>query len=155
MDTVDLGEILLEGEMRGELSLPPHRRCASHTLSRVAVHDVEKFLDGDKTHEAVISKCKVLWNYQARSTIGRDVVEKKPGAVFPVPNETRWNSKYDALNFIVGKIDSKQQDLRSIFSDAKKCTYFTHAEVTWLREYIEVCDVLYCQLTGVIFLILS
>jgi hypothetical protein len=109
------------------------------------VYDIEKVFEGDKIHDAVITKCEVLWNFQARSTNGRDFIEQKLGGVFPVPNETRWNSKYDALGFIVKKIDSKQQELKSIFTDAKKCTYFTQTEVTWLREYIEVCTYLYSQ----------
>lgn len=55
----DLGEIL--GNIGdSDIILPPHFRCASHTLNRVAVHDCEKALNDKKfarTYKLLLSKC--------------------------------------------------------------------------------------------------
>lgn len=47
MEEVDLGTILDRADINQGVSLPPHRRCASHTLSRIAVHDIEKILSAE------------------------------------------------------------------------------------------------------------
>uniref|UniRef100_A0A3B4FBI5 BED-type domain-containing protein n=1 Tax=Pundamilia nyererei TaxID=303518 RepID=A0A3B4FBI5_9CICH len=50
----DLSEILsAENESDGQLSLPPHRRCASHTINIICTRDVEKHLSTNAESRAV------------------------------------------------------------------------------------------------------
>ena len=85
MEDVDLGNILDSADFDDVLlSLPPHRRCASHTINRIAVHDIEKIYDKEgpmqSLHKAVVTKSKALWNFQSRSTLGHDDIKETLGA---------------------------------------------------------------------------
>ena len=50
----DLGDVLNDqddADVNNAIILPPHRRCASHTLNRVAVRDVEAALENKQTNQ--------------------------------------------------------------------------------------------------------
>ncbi|KAE8745955.1 hypothetical protein FOCC_FOCC007316 [Frankliniella occidentalis] len=103
-DEVEIVDLAEEIEKNDMLWLPTHRRCASHTLSRIAVRDVESLIANDASlkslHDSIMAKCKALWRSQARSTMGHDKIKVVLGTLLPTPNETRWNSKFDALTHI-------------------------------------------------------
>lgn len=132
---------IFTAELDLTMRLPPHRRCASHTLSRVAVHDVEKEFAKEgvakNLHDSVMTKCRALWNFQSRSTLCHDKVQESLGVLFVIPNETRWNSKYDALSHMQRMMKEKTQELRELMTDRKK-EHFTANEITWLKEYLLV-----------------
>lgn len=141
-DELNVADLLEQGEFEDILILPPHRRCASHTLSRVAVFDVENLIEGKDgqlkaLHDSVMAKCRSVWNHQARSTLGHDYITEKMGTLFVVPNETRWNSKFDALKYMLDKVVSMSQQLKALFAE-KKIEYFTANEIQWIREYVDV-----------------
>lgn len=86
-----LGDMMSAGEHEGgELRLPPHRRCACHTLNLVASKDLEDSLARPgplrTASTNVLTKCQAFWHKQSRSTVAQDVVKDRPSKVFSVPN---------------------------------------------------------------------
>lgn len=70
-------------------TLPPHQRCASHTLNLVAVKDSEKTIDNDasykKIYRSTFAKLVKLWNKQNQSTLIADKIKEICGVYLKTP----------------------------------------------------------------------
>ncbi|KAJ8011289.1 hypothetical protein DPEC_G00056600 [Dallia pectoralis] len=102
---LDLSEILsAEDKGDGQLSLPPHHRCASHTINLISTNDVNKYLTSNAESKAVYrsstAKCTALWTKSSRSTLASETVEEVSKRKLLVPTSTRWNSFFDAMKRI-------------------------------------------------------
>jgi hypothetical protein len=89
-----------DGDSHAEYSLPAHRKCASHKMNLVGAVDAtgaEESADYKKVSRATFAKLNAVWNKQNRSAKVADVIREKLGALFVTPNDTRWNSRYDAM----------------------------------------------------------
>lgn len=68
----DVIEALSTPSGDGQFSLPPHYRCASHTINLISTSDVDKHLNSCADTKAVyrssIAKCSALWTKASRST---------------------------------------------------------------------------------------
>uniref|UniRef100_A0A3Q2NTB9 HAT C-terminal dimerisation domain-containing protein n=1 Tax=Fundulus heteroclitus TaxID=8078 RepID=A0A3Q2NTB9_FUNHE len=81
----DVAEILsAENQSDGQLCLPPHHRCASHTINIISTNDQNAQLFGS-----------------SRSTLASETVEEVSKRKLLVPTSTRWNSFFDAVNRII------------------------------------------------------
>lgn len=101
-----------------EFCLPPHQHCAAHTLNLVAssdTQDANKDASYKKISRATLGKCAAMWNKTSRSTACADVVREKLLTCFVVPNATRWNSFYDAVNKIREILEKHQMKLCNRF----------------------------------------
>lgn len=131
-----------EGNADDQVMLPPHRRCACHTLNRIATYDLEKTLDapgpGKAVYTSVYGKCKAIWAKQARSGNSHDVIKVVLGKQLPAPVETRWNSKYEALKALLEVSTDQKVQFQEL---CRKLTVevFSCRETEWLKEYIQVC----------------
>ncbi|KAI4820232.1 hypothetical protein KUCAC02_028216 [Chaenocephalus aceratus] len=109
----DVEELL--GTTEGQFSLPPHFRCASHTLNLILCNDIDKWLssnsDSKCVYRSATAKCAALWTKASRSTLASEIVDEICGKKIIVATSTRWNSFHDALSRIS---DIPAQDLNTL-----------------------------------------
>jgi hypothetical protein len=113
--------------------LPPHHKCAAHTLNLVGKTDAEKITQGPyfKLHNSAFGKCQALWNSVGRSTKAADAIrEISPSKSLVIPNVTRWNSTFDAVHCLLGM----EEKLPAI-CDAVNVVRFKACDLELLREY--------------------
>ncbi|KAL4008630.1 hypothetical protein ACER0C_002482 [Sarotherodon galilaeus] len=134
---VSIGDVLPNGA-DDAISLPPHQRCASHTMNLISCTDVEKWLLSEaatKTiYRSATTKCAGLWNKASRSTVAAEIVEDIITKKLLVPCTTRWNSFYYALERI-SKIPLVELNTMSSTLQLK-C--FNEREHQCIREYCAV-----------------
>ena len=83
-----------------EPDLPPHHRCAAHTLNLIATTDAEcaEFNSAyKKLSRSTFTKCQALWNKCGRTTIANEIVSEEAGLQLVRPCATRWNSIFDSV----------------------------------------------------------
>uniref|UniRef100_A0A672HM29 BED-type domain-containing protein n=1 Tax=Salarias fasciatus TaxID=181472 RepID=A0A672HM29_SALFA len=132
----DVAEILDNPtETEEGIVLPPHQRCASHTLNLISCNDIDKWLLANPGTKAVYrsstAKCMAIWNKTSRSTVASEVVDDVLSKKLNVPCSTRWNSFYDAVSRIV---EIPATDLSAITHSLQlKC--LSDKELHFLKEY--------------------
>ena len=118
--------------------LPPHMRCASHTLNLLSCTDIDKWLLSTPATKALYrnatTKCTGLWNKASRSTVAAETVHDIIAKKLLVPCTTRWNSFYDALARICGIPMVELNTIASKFG----LTAITEREHQLIREYCTV-----------------
>lgn len=125
-----------------DYTLPEHSPCASHTLNLIATHDAGKAKADNaykKVYYSTMGKCSALWNKWSRSVHAAEVIKEGLKVSLKVPNDTRWNSQYDALNQIRGIVaeTSGEVNLRQI-CEQLGLTALRPNEVCFLSEYCKV-----------------
>ena len=121
-----------------QFDLPPHYRCAAHTLNLVACKDVDKFLSSSTASKSVyrnsFAKNSALWNKASRSTVASDTVQEVTKKNLIVPNATRWNSYYNA---VVRVSENSLLELNGLCTKLElRC--FTEREFNFLKEYCAI-----------------
>ena len=118
-----------------EYELPPHQRCAAHTLNLVASTDVDKHLQSSTFSKSVyrssFAKCTALWNKTRRSTIAADKMNEKLKRKLLVPSPTCWNSFYDS---IVRVVENSSVTLNELCTGISLRS-FGEKELAFLKEY--------------------
>jgi len=92
---------------RETYSLPPHARCAAHTLNLVASADIERArvnqtgpLAFPREFTTATTKAMRIWQLHARSDAFKAKIKEIVGTRLKTPVVTRWNSTYDSLKCI-------------------------------------------------------
>lgn len=104
----NIGDVLLNGadDVDDVIYLPPHQRCASHTLNLISCTDVDKWLMSTPETKAIYrnatTKCAGLWNKASWSTVASEIVDDVIAKRL-VPCTTSWNSMVE-LNTISSKL---------------------------------------------------
>ncbi|KAK1888644.1 putative AC9 transposase [Dissostichus eleginoides] len=134
----DVGEVLSTNLEQGQFSLPPHLRCASHTLNLISGNDVEKWVtsntESKSVYRSATGKCSALWTKASRSTVASYLVEDTCRRKLIVPTSTRWNSFHDALSRIT---DIPIPELNTLCSRLG-IKALTEREHQFLKEYCTV-----------------
>jgi hypothetical protein len=116
MEFVCVDDILANANSEGDFHLPPHQRCACHSLNLIATHDVGTADDDaayKKLSRSTFGKCQALWNKQSRSNIAAEVIHDTFGLQLVVPNQTRWNSMFSSVKRINRLIGEKGLDVQN------------------------------------------
>uniref|UniRef100_A0A673L9X0 HAT C-terminal dimerisation domain-containing protein n=1 Tax=Sinocyclocheilus rhinocerous TaxID=307959 RepID=A0A673L9X0_9TELE len=135
----DLHEVLRDDSETSErYILPPHHRCASHTLNLICTNDVVKFLtakaDCKAVYRSATGKCSALWSKVSRSTVASEILAEFSKRKLLVPATTRWNSYHDALSRVT---DIPLVDLNQLYTRLDiRC--ITERECQFLKEYCKV-----------------
>lgn len=120
------------------ITLPPHQRCAAHTLNLVSCTDVDKQLlskpQTKSRYKSATTKCTGLWNKASRSTVAAETVDDIIAKKLLVPCSTRWNSFYDSLT---RNCEIPMGELNTI-SSKFGMTAITEREHKFIREYCTV-----------------
>ena len=142
-----MSNVLAAGECDDgtEYVLPPHQRCASHTLNLVAVHDNENALSDagyKRVCRATMAEYSGLWNKASRSTQCADVVSEKLQPSLVVPNDTRWNSHFRAMEKIKHILEKNPDDTVQEVFTALEVPQLRENEVAFIKEYCCVMQLL-------------
>lgn len=89
-----------------------------------------------KISRSTLGKCQALWDKQSRSTQASDIIQEILGNQLIIPNATRWNATYNALERIK-RITTAGGDLDDV-CDRLEVPRFKQAERTFISEYVTV-----------------
>ncbi|PVD29102.1 hypothetical protein C0Q70_11699 [Pomacea canaliculata] len=115
--------------------LPPHQRCAAHTLNLVASKDSEAALQHGAFRTAsrsLFAKAQAVWNKQSRVVSAAESIQEATGRQMIIPNQTRWNSTYDAVQCLQ---DLTAEQLTKL-ADALGLPRFTPRDQLFMKEFV-------------------
>lgn len=137
----DESEVLVNNS---KIDLPPQRRCLSHLLNLVS-SDFDKSLSqmAKTAFITAYNKLHALWIFTHRSSHARVLCEKILGCLLQVPCETRWNSKYYAIekachNKIKPKINELINEITKNIKGAAHLQTLSTNDWAILSEYLKV-----------------
>lgn len=119
-----------------DVYLPPHLRCASHTLNLIGSHDIDSALKEiaayKRIHNSAMAKCQALWNASSRPKAA-ETIKDICGKQLLTPCATRWNSKFDS----VCRLTQLKPHLKTLCTSLS-LPLFKDAEINFLEEYVLV-----------------
>lgn len=141
VESIDVNRILEAATDDDALyRLPPHQRCAAHTMNLVANDAGKASTEGtfNRASRAAMSKCQALWNKQRRSSTSADAIKSAcENRLFVVPCVTRSNSMFYALQR-VHDIIVKSPDGLDDLMDTLGLPRFIQQDKVFITEYITV-----------------
>ncbi len=145
IEFIELGSILEDSPADRPILLPPHYRCAAHTLSLVATKDSEAALkpttsEYTKIFRSTFAKLQAVWNLYNRSPKFADSFKAKfeteqKGLL--TPNATRWNSTFDAVKRFKEFLVQDQQAMEALLTEAK-VKPLVQSEISFISEFLRV-----------------
>lgn len=123
-----------------EYTLPPHRPCASHTINLIGTRDALKATADaayKKVYYSTMAKCSALWNKVSRSVQSAEILHDELQTALIVPNDTRWNSHYDAVDKIRHLLTTAETKFRTV-CDKLGLPAFRLNEMSFLTEFCSV-----------------
>lgn len=129
--------------------LPAQRRCMSHLLNLSQKDFEKKYLTGSANIRLchALGKLQTLWVLTHRSSRAKDFCKKIIGRCLEIPNDTRWNSRPDAVNVIMHadvkeNVNKLIEELKSNLNcpSAKNLQTLTTGDFIVLSVYLKVLD---------------
>ncbi|XP_042306362.1 uncharacterized protein LOC121921827 isoform X2 [Sceloporus undulatus] len=154
VDFVPISEILETGNrQQGEsvdtedFGLPPHQRCASHTLNLVATEDIQAMVSDSPPNSPLgsfrklfcsfMGKCSKLWSKQSQSAQIAEYIYEQCGVYLKIPSKARWGSTFDALKQLNELLSTVPEKVDAIM-DQCSLARITPAESLVVQEYTEI-----------------
>lgn len=135
---MDMDAVLeMEGDEELHFFLPPHQRCAAHTLNLIATNEVDKAASkgpSRKVYRSAMGKCAAIWNKAHRSSAAAEAVEDIANMKVCVPCVTRWSSEYMAISKLIGLTQDQLDDICGRLGVSRLHPH----EMTFLKEYVAV-----------------
>ncbi|XP_072844236.2 uncharacterized protein LOC110069984 [Pogona vitticeps] len=146
---------LLDGQPKAEeeasesehAGLPPHQRCASHTLNLVATEDIQMMISDSSVNSplgpfrklfcSLMEKCSKLWSKQNQSPQIAEYIHEQCGVYLKIPNKARWNSTFEALKQLSELLSTVPLKVDAIM-DQCSLVRITAAESLVVQEYTEM-----------------
>lgn len=145
---IDLEEIRTDFEdidriVGEDVVLPKQMRCCSHMLNLVAGVDFHKGLpvQVSKLLNSCLKKLRRIWRLTNKSTVAKSICESTFGRMLIQPNDTRWNSLFDAVNCILSlqeKFNTFCSTLNKEISPRAKISQLTSTDWAILSDYTTV-----------------
>ncbi|XP_071639299.1 uncharacterized protein [Temnothorax longispinosus] len=147
MEFYNLSDLLITDEIQDLdtedfITLPPHHRCVSHTLSLVAVKDSEKALESalyKKKQRPTFAKLTKLWSKQNQSTQVADKIKDICGIYLKTPVVTRWNSTFDCVCQLMTLLKDGSEKVNQCL-DYCSLSRLTNDDIKFLDEYCQVME---------------
>ena len=136
----DIAEMEELGVGYGTTQLAGHMKCGAHTWNLIACKDSEAALENynfKRAYRAALAKAKALWNHQNQSTVTADALYKELNKRLIVPNDTRWNSLFDAIVCLNKVLEEHKDGLRRVMIQ-QGLTTFHDQDIHFFTEYIQV-----------------
>lgn len=136
-------------EPQNTIKMPPQRRCLSHELNLLS-KDFEKTLTGmaQQAFNQKFEKFHSLWVLTHRSSHAKTICQMVLGRCLKIPNDTRWNSRFDAakvccepdveskLNLLIERLKLELKSSQS----AKNLNTLTIHDFSVIKEFIRVME---------------
>lgn len=136
-------------EPQNTIKMPPQRRCVSHELNLLS-KDFEKTLTGmaQQAFNQTFEKFHSLWVLTHRSSHAKTICQMVLGRCLKIPNDTRWNSRFDAakvccepdveskLNLLIERLKLELKSSQS----AKNLNTLTIYDFSVIKEFIRVME---------------
>lgn len=115
-------------------------RCTAHTFNLVDTADANKAFENGTfklAYRKAMSKAQALWNIQGRGTVAADLIVEELKRRLVVPNTTRWNSTYDAVNVLIGLMEKDRRAVQRVMLQLKLLA-FTDAEIVFFLKNMDM-----------------
>lgn len=126
------------------VKLPKQRRCLSHLLNLIAGDFVKALSGRAKTaYVKTFSKLQAIWVFPRRSSLAKTICKEVFGCVLIQPNDTRWNSKFDAVKHLFGmkdKINLFVEKLKTRMNSAEMIQFLNNDDERLIAAYIKVFE---------------
>lgn len=122
------------------IQLPSHLKCAAHRFNLIGAKDAESALVNPvckRVYRSVMGKLQKVWNKQNMSALAADKIKESLGCLFVIPNDTRWNSRYDATQKVVSILENHSAEMSALFAHLQ-LRAITDEEAQFLKEFVKV-----------------
>lgn len=123
--------------------LPPHRRCLSHLLNLIAGEfDLKLSVRASTALISTLNKLQAIWVSPRRSSESKSLCQDYLGCKLKIPVETRWNSKFNAIQQIhsigIEKMEMYISALKASIKSASNLSLLTNEDFKVMLAYIKV-----------------
>ena len=126
-----------EDSIEETLILPPHQRCASHTLNLIGINSPIAAAKNNSKYRTLShssnGKCSAIWN-KVNSPQSNEKIQEVLGCQIVTPVATRWNSFYDARRSLLVHSPAKLDQLCT----SLQLPTFKDVDILFMKEEAEV-----------------